>query len=120
MDLITKNSTDVVRSQNQISIVFAVFPDRETAKNISRRLVEMRLIACANIYSEHTSIYEWQGKLEETAEIAVSLKTRSELVEKVISQLKALHSYEVPAILAWRVDSANHEYESWVLDQTRS
>lgn len=109
-----------VDSRNStISIVYAVFPNRESAEKLSQELVALKLVACANINSDHTAIYQWQGKLERASETAVYFKTQSDLVEKVISTIKASHPYELPAILAWQVQSALPEYERWVVSQTR-
>lgn len=108
-----------VDSRNStISIIYAVFPNRESAEMLSQELVNLKLVACANIHSDHTAIYRWQGKLERASETAVYFKTQSDLVEQVISTIKASHPYELPTILAWPIQYALPEYERWVVSQT--
>ena len=69
---------------SNIILFYVPCPSLEVAKEIARPLVEKRFVACANIINNCTSIYEWEGKLEEASEVVLILKT----VESFIWMLK--------------------------------
>jgi periplasmic divalent cation tolerance protein len=98
--------------------VYAVFADDDEARRIARIVVEERLAACANILAPCHSIYRWQGKIEETAEVPAIFKTGAETAPKLIERIAALHSYEVPAIVIWPISEASPAYEDWVTAKT--
>ncbi|MBE9531391.1 MAG: divalent-cation tolerance protein CutA, partial [Proteobacteria bacterium] len=70
------------------------------AASIGRKVVEERLAACCNILPGVRSIYRWQGKISDESEALCTLKTRSELFDKLKARIKELHSYEVPEVIA--------------------
>ena len=82
-------------------------------------MVEDRLAACANILTPCHSVYRWQGKVEEAAEVPVLLKTRADLAERLIARIGSLHSYEVPAAVVWQIEAAIPAYAQWVVAETR-
>jgi periplasmic divalent cation tolerance protein len=103
-----------------MSIVFAYItaPSRERARAIGRTLVEERLAACVNIWDGVTSIYRWQGAIEEAAEAAMIVKTREELFDRLVERVRALHEYEVPSIVKLPVNGGNPGYLAWLMDET--
>ena len=98
--------------------VYATFASGEEAERIARLAVEERLAACANVLGSCRSIYRWQGAVEEAEEVAALFKTRAELAERLIARIGALHSYDVPAAVAWPVEHALPAYSDWVRAQT--
>ena len=84
------------------------------AEKISRTLVEERLVACANILGPIRSFYWWQGKVQDDAEVAFLIKTRTELVDRVVARVKQLHSYTVPCVVTWPIEAGNPDYLAWV------
>jgi periplasmic divalent cation tolerance protein len=101
-----------------IATLFTVFANDEEARGIARTLIEEELAACANILGSCHSIYRWQGKIEESEEVAALFKTRTNLTAKLIARLTELHSYQVPAAVVWPVAEALPAYASWVTDET--
>lgn len=91
--------------------------DTEEAHQIGLTLVREKLAACVN-YFPIESIYRWQGKIEENSEIALLVKTRKSLVQKVIERTKALHSYAVPCIESWAIDAGYPPYLRWIEEST--
>jgi periplasmic divalent cation tolerance protein len=91
--------------------------DEAEAKRIGRMLVWERLVACVN-YNPIKSIYWWEGNPEEGNEYAVIAKTREEMVDKVISRIKELHSYEVPCVVSWIIEKGNPAYLEWIKEST--
>lgn len=94
--------------------VYAVFADAGEAERIARTVVEERLAACANILGPCRSIYHWQGAVEEADEVAAIFKARADKAGALTARIAALHSYEVPAIAVWPIDSAWPAYAAWV------
>jgi len=100
-----------------IASVYAVFADGEEAGRIARILVEERLAACANILGPCRSIYRWQGKVEEAGEVAAIFKARADKADALIGRIAELHSYAVPAAVAWPIGAALPAYEAWVSEE---
>ena len=100
------------------AIVYSTVGSREQALAIGRTLVAERLAACANVLDGMTSVYHWQGTMQEDREAILILKTRASLVERVIERVRQLHPYECPAILSWPIASGSTPYLQWLADQT--
>jgi periplasmic divalent cation tolerance protein len=92
--------------------------DVDEAKRIGRKVVEERLAACANVIDGMSSIYWWQDKIEEASEALLILKTTSRRLDELLVRLKALHSYECPAIVAFSIEFGEGDYIDWIGDET--
>src|SRR5579862_277043 len=101
-----------------VMFVYATTADADEARRIGRQVVEEQLAACANILPGVTSIFRWQGKLEEAGEAAQILKTTEEKLEPLIARVKSLHSYECPCIEALPVVEGNRDFLAWVVRET--
>jgi periplasmic divalent cation tolerance protein len=100
------------------SSVYITTKDRGEAERVGRLLVEERLAACANVFDRVHSIYRWEGNVEEGDEAAVIVKTRSELVDRIVKRVAEVHSYEVPCVVSWRIDNGNPSFLQWIADST--
>lgn len=98
--------------------VYAVFADAGEAERIARAVVEERLAACVNILGGCHSVYRWHDGIEEAEEVAALFKTRAERSEALIARIAALHSYDVPAVVAWPVTAAFPGYRDWVMNES--
>jgi len=94
--------------------VLVTTANRQEAENISQKLLEAKLIACANIIDPIASHFHWSGKTEKAQECLVLMKSRRDLFEKIAETVKALHSYEVPEILALPVVAGSKAYLDWL------
>jgi periplasmic divalent cation tolerance protein len=92
--------------------------DAEEARRIGRTLVEERLAACANVIDGMSSIYWWEGKMEEAREALLVLKTTSGRLDELMVRVKALHSYDCPAIVAFAIEFGDGDYLGWIGDET--
>ncbi|HEX2022721.1 MAG TPA: divalent-cation tolerance protein CutA [Candidatus Thermoplasmatota archaeon] len=97
--------------------VYVACPDRETARRIARALVERKLAACANLLPIE-SVYRWEGRVEESAEVAMFLKTRRARVPEVVRAVEELHPYEVPCVVAFDLVGGAARYLAWVDAET--
>lgn len=101
-----------------IALVYVTVKDKDEALKISKTLLAKKLIACANIFDNTTSIYEWNGELCEENEVVMILKTMDKLFESLKDEILSLHSYENPAIVKLGVNDASEKFASWVEAQT--
>jgi periplasmic divalent cation tolerance protein len=99
-------------------VVLVTAPSVEVAASIGRTLVDEGLIACANLVPGVRSIYRWQGKVCDEAEVLLVLKARSEGFEAVRARVVALHPYEVPEVVKLDVAEGHAPYLAWVLGKT--
>lgn len=88
--------------------------DKEEAKDIAGKLVGNRLVACANILTGCTSIYEWEGKVCEEEEVILIMKTVNSLHMEVEKAITDLHSYDCPGIVALNTDEVNLPFAQWI------
>jgi len=86
----------------------------EEATKIVRCLLEERLIACANIIGPISSLFWWNDKIEEATEFLVFMKSNTKLFDKLSERVKAIHSYEVPEIIALPILKGSPSYLSWL------
>lgn len=101
----------------EIRFVYMTAGSRGEAAAIGRRLVEERLAACVNILTPMQSIYRWEGKIEEAAEAVMIAKTTAECLERLVSRVKELHSYDCPCVVAWKITGGNPAFLDWVAEE---
>jgi len=104
----------VKRLKNEHIIVLVTTASKEEAETIAQRLLEAKLIACANIIGPVSSRFLWSGKIDKAEEYLVFLKSRRDLFGKLSESVKALHSYEVPEIIAFPVVAGSKAYLDWL------
>jgi periplasmic divalent cation tolerance protein len=105
---------------NDILTVYSTFPSEEEAARVARTLVEEGFAACANIIGPCRSIYAWQGAMEDGQEVAALFKTTAQAADALIARLAALHSYDVPAAVAWPIVAAHPPYADWIAQSVRA
>ncbi len=99
-------------------MVYIIAANRDEARNIASVLVGAKLAACVNILGEVTSIYRWNGQIEESTEVALVAKTRASLFDDVREKVKGVHSYDVPCIVAYPMSDGHAPYLQWIHDET--
>jgi periplasmic divalent cation tolerance protein len=102
----------------KICIIYVTAADRAEAERIGRKLVSMRLAACVNVYDNMTSIYRWDGEERRDTEAGLVIKTREFLFPRVRAEVRAMHSYDNPCILAVPVETADGQYAEWIMNET--
>jgi periplasmic divalent cation tolerance protein len=105
-------------AQAEIALVYVTVPSQEVGLELGRELVLERWVACANLLGPVTSVYEWEGKLEEATEWTLLLKTRPESVSAVIDEVARRHPYQCPAIFALSSHGCLPRFADWVSTQT--
>lgn len=96
-------------------LVYITCKDKKEAIKIASKLLEKKMIACANIFPI-TSVFKWKGKIQNTKEFVLLVKTNKPF-SRIISEVKKIHSYDLPCILEIEV-KANSPFERWVMKET--
>ena len=99
--------------------VYAVFADPAEAQRIGMALVEERLAACVNILGPCRSIYRWNGEVQSATETPALFKTTLDKADALIARIRELHSYDVPAIVAWPIERLSADFGDWVEENVR-
>ncbi|MGV3626269.1 MAG: divalent-cation tolerance protein CutA [Betaproteobacteria bacterium] len=105
-------------ADHEVLLVMSSLPDQAAAQQLARTLIERRLAACVSVLAPCTSVYRWQGSVEETVEIPVLIKTTAGRYVELESALRALHPYELPEIVAVPVLRGLPAYLDWVTAET--
>jgi periplasmic divalent cation tolerance protein len=100
-------------------VVLVTAGSAEEAERLGRTLVDERLIACANVVGPIRSIYRWEGRVEEAAEHLLVLKARAADAAALEARVRALHTYEVPEVLALPLRAGSAPYLAWLAEATR-
>jgi periplasmic divalent cation tolerance protein len=99
-------------------VVLVAAKDEDEAARIAAALVEKKLAACCNIIKGARSIYRWEGAVHDEHEALLFIKTRRELFASLEAEVKLLHSYSTPEIIALPVVAGSDAYLSWVEKST--
>ena len=99
-------------------LVFSTFPDEASAREAAGKLVEGGMAACVNILPGLTSVYRWQGKIEEAEEVPLLIKTSAARYAALEAAIRAAHPYELPEIVAVPATRGLPEYLAWVAAET--
>jgi periplasmic divalent cation tolerance protein len=100
-------------------IVFMTASSRDEAHCIADALVEKQLAACVQILPEMQSVFRWQGKVERVREVLLTAKTTAERFAELEREVKALHSYDTPEIVAIPLSDGSKPYLDWLRDNVR-
>jgi len=99
-------------------LVYITTDGVEEARHIGRALVEERLAACANILDPMTSIFRWEGDIQEEAETVLIAKTTADRVDALTERVVALHSYDCPCVAVLPVEGGNPAFLDWIAAET--
>ena len=92
----------------------------DEAREISQKLIEKKLVACASIIPLVESWYIWDEEMQTVSEVKVFLKTTLENYSKVEECIRHHHSYEVPEILMFEIEKGSRAYLEWISAFTRT
>lgn len=102
-----------------MNIIYVTCKDKKEAKKIAFSLVKNKLAICVNIIDRISSIYRWEGKIEETGETILIIKTKRELVDKAVRQINIIHSYKSPEIISWNIDKTPKSILQWMNEELK-
>jgi len=105
---------------NQNIVVTSTCSNEAEALRIAHELIDRSLAACVQVVPGIRSVYRWQGKVEESSEWLLLVKTDSAKFELLQRTIHLLHSYEVPEILALPVLTGSEPYLAWMEEALRA
>jgi periplasmic divalent cation tolerance protein len=94
-------------------------PSREEANTIASELVSRRLAACVNILGPVSSVYNWQGDMEHSEEFLLLIKSTEANAIPIQDAIRELHSYQVPELICFTVESGLETYLDWIAASVR-
>ena len=97
-----------------IKFFYITAPNTKEAVQISKKLLDKKLIACANVISNVNSYFVWKNKVQNSKEIIICGKTTSKNQKKIIQIVKSLHSYSVPCIIFFDIKNGNKDFLKWI------
>lgn len=96
-------------------VVLVTCGSQREARRIARALVDARLAACVNVVQAPVeSIYRWKGRIETTREFLLVIKTSRKRFAGLEAEVRRLHSYDVPEIIALPIDRGSQPYLAWI------
>jgi periplasmic divalent cation tolerance protein len=99
-------------------VILVTASTHEEAEVIADILLEQNKAACVNIVPAVDSHFRRERKLETGHEALLIIKTQATLAEEVINLVKAVHSYDVPEVIALPIVGGNAEYLAWIDTET--
>ncbi len=104
---------------NNTLVVITTTETLADGERLARILVEAELAACAQVVPQITSVYRWQGKVEQANEALLLIKTTSMAYPELENAIKQNHSYQTPEIIALPVEMGSTDYLSWLATSVR-
>jgi periplasmic divalent cation tolerance protein len=98
-------------------MIISTYPNKKLITKIANEFLKNKIIACVNI-SKISSIYSWNGKIENNSEYLAIFKTTSKNKKLLKQKIKETHPYEIPEIAEIDVISLNNLYLNWLKDST--
>ena len=99
--------------------VLTNLPDSESAFNLARELVHLRLAACVNVLAPVTSFYRWEGAEEQATEVPLLIKSTAERYGALEAAIRERHPYSVPEVISWPIERGLPAYVEWVEQESR-
>jgi periplasmic divalent cation tolerance protein len=106
-------------SESNAAVVLITVGSQEEARKVATALLEGRKAACVNIVPELESHFWWEGKLDTDQELLLIVKTRTSLMDELVSLVKSVHSYDVPEVIALPIIGGNQDYLDWLDKEVR-
>lgn len=104
----------------QSIVVLITAPSRDVGRQIARALLEQHLAACVNMIGPISSLYSWEGQIQDDEEVLLVVKSRAELFEgHLVPVVQAVHPYDVPEIIALPIQMGSQNYLDWIAQVTR-
>lgn len=104
---------------NDYVVVLVTIP-HDKGEEIANHIVEKRLAACVNILGRVRSFYWWKGRIERDSEALLVIKTRRTMLDRLIAEVKKIHPYTVPEIIALPIIAGNPDYLRWIDEEVET
>jgi len=95
-------------------VVMTTCASADEAHKIARHLLEARVAACVSISSTVRSLYHWQGAIQDESEYLLIIKSRRDLMDRLKNEVRAIHSYTTPELVALPIVDGLPAYLEWM------
>jgi periplasmic divalent cation tolerance protein len=95
-------------------LIFITCANKKEAESIAKALIRNKLAACVNILDKVKSFFCWQGKIDRADEVLLIVKSKKTKLSGIIKLVRAMHSYEVPEIIALPIIDGYKPYLRWI------
>ncbi|HDL7785579.1 TPA: divalent cation tolerance protein CutA [Yersinia enterocolitica] len=95
-------------------VVLCTAPDEASAQDLAAQVLGEKLAACATLLPGATSIYYWEGKLQQEYEVQLLFKSNTRHQQALLSYIKQHHPYQTPELLVLPVRDGDKDYLSWL------
>ncbi len=113
------STADTLADTSEACVVYMTASSEAEAQTLAQALVSERLAACVNRVGPIVSTYVWEGELQQDTEYLLIAKTRRSLVPMLSKRVKALHSYDLPEVIALPVVAGLPAYLDWISQSTQ-
>ncbi len=96
------------------TVLFITTANAEEAQRIASTLLNQKKAACVNIVPKVSSLFWWQDKLDSAQESLLIVKTKTSLLNEIVTLVREIHSYDVPEIIALPIVGGNQDYLNWI------
>jgi periplasmic divalent cation tolerance protein len=100
-------------------IILCTCPDIKSAKKIAQHLIKEKHAACVNIIPNIISVYRWQDNIECDDEVQLVIKTHAAKFNDVADEIKRLHRYDTPEIIAMNIQQGDNAYLNWITESLK-
>ncbi|ANI29831.1 cation tolerance protein CutA [Yersinia entomophaga] len=101
-------------SDSDVIVVLCTAPDEASAQDLAGRVLGEQLAACATLLPGATSLYYWEGRLQQEYEVQMLFKSNSTHQQALLSFIKQHHPYQTPELLVLPVRDGDKDYLSWL------
>lgn len=95
-------------------IILVTASNKKEAICIAQALIKDKLAACVNIVGKVESLFWWKGKVNRANEVLLVIKSRKNMLNKIIKRVKGLHSYDCPEVIALPIIGGYKNYLDWI------
>lgn len=92
------------------SVAYVTAPDASVAKTLARGLINCKLAACINIIPGITSVYMWEGEINEDTEVLMMIKTKTSEIDGISKYIREHHPYNVAEVISVPIENGNPPY----------
>lgn len=110
----TRNSTLSSQHSGVHSVAYVTTPSEDVAKKLAHGLISQKLAACVNIVPKVTSVYFWEGKVNEDSEAMMIIKTKTNRVDELTEFVRKNHPYTVCEVISMKIENGNEPYLKWI------
>ena len=95
-------------------VCFITVPSQDEGKRLARLLLEKKAAACVNLIPQVTSMYWWEGAIQEDAELLLMVKTHQDQLDELIELIRDNHPYKVAEVISLPIETGNPPYLEWL------